>query len=281
LLSSDLVDKRDEGLDSFQENNQEIEIVFLEKPVGESDESPSWVHLEMKRYTMLPTLGDRVDRFLDTHLNSPTHPPFVAYPPSFVSPSVVHQRALGDEGTLSILPVVDSDSTFSVVCTMATIRISTREGVIHEVSREEAICSGLLRESLEEGEEGEEDDIIPLPVVEDRFIKRIFRFIRHHLHDPMDPIIKPFHDMPNLSTWDRTFIERYPPRELLEFIVAVNYLDIAPLLDLVSAQIAWYCYGKSEHGIREIFGLPPRSADASSLSMEMAFVEEMKQKHLL
>lgn len=58
-----------------------------------------------------------------------------------------------------------------------------------------------------------------------------------------------------MSAWDEQFISQGTQEEILELILASNYLDIKSLLELSCAKVATMIKGKSPEEIRETFGI--------------------------
>lgn len=54
--------------------------------------------------------------------------------------------------------------------------------------------------------------------------------------------------------WDADFVD-IPQEELFELILAANYLDVKPLLDLACAKIASLIKGKNPEQIRRTFNI--------------------------
>mmetsp|Transcript_6882 Transcript_6882/g.874 ORF Transcript_6882/g.874 Transcript_6882/m.874 type:complete len:84 (+) Transcript_6882:248-499(+) len=60
------------------------------------------------------------------------------------------------------------------------------------------------------------------------------------------------HDV--VPSWDSAFVD-IEQEVLFELILAANYLDIKPLLDLTCAKVASMIKGKSPEEIRRTFGI--------------------------
>ena len=56
-----------------------------------------------------------------------------------------------------------------------------------------------------------------------------------------------------VSEWDGTFIQSFEQEDLFEIILAANYIDLQPLLDLACAQVATQIKGKTPEEIRQTF----------------------------
>ncbi len=100
------------------------------------------------------------------------------------------------------------------------------------------------------------DEDIPLPNVKSAILKKIIEFCRHAKDSPPNEIEKPLKSasMQDVVTdkWYATFIE-LDQETLFEVILAANYLDIKPLLELGCANVAAMMKGKTPDQIRALF----------------------------
>jgi len=105
-------------------------------------------------------------------------------------------------------------------------------------------------------EEGDEDvQEIPLPNVKASVLQKVIDFCAHYKDDPMNEVEKPLKSA-NLNEvvqqWYADFIS-VEQVMLFELILAANYMDIKPLLDLSCATVASMIKGKTPQEIRETF----------------------------
>ncbi|CAE7229669.1 unnamed protein product [Rhizoctonia solani] len=92
---------------------------------------------------------------------------------------------------------------------------------------------------------------VPLPEVSAATVNRIIEYCEQHRND--EPHTG---DAPRQPTeWDKTFIASLGQEELFEVILAVNYLDIQPLLDIACKQVAHMIKSKSPDEIRTLFNI--------------------------
>merc|ERR1719440_2216534 len=79
----------------------------------------------------------------------------------------------------------------------------------------------------------------------------------YHLDNPAKEIEKPLKSAimaEVVDSWDANFVE--VKQELLfELILAANYMDIKPLLDLTCAKVASMIKGRTPDEIRKIFNI--------------------------
>ena len=72
------------------------------------------------------------------------------------------------------------------------------------------------------------------------------------------------------------FVKNLQPDEVFEIGLAANYMDIKPLLDLISAYIATQIKGKPASDIREFFGMQNdfTEAEEAKVAAECKMAEE-------
>jgi len=129
------------------------------------------------------------------------------------------------------------------------------EGQNFEVDLEVAQQSVILKNMIEDtGKEGE----IPLNNLKIGTLKKIIEFCTHYKDAKMAPIEKPLKTN-NLAEvvdkWYSNFIDIEKTDEIIEIVIAANYLDIDPLTELSCAKLASMIKGKSAEEIRKKFGI--------------------------
>jgi S-phase kinase-associated protein 1 len=106
-------------------------------------------------------------------------------------------------------------------------------------------------------DDDEEKDDIPLPNVKSEVLKKVIEFCEHHLEEPMTEIEKPLKSQ-NMADvvqqWYANFVDLEQVL-LFELILAANYMDIKPLLDLTCATVASMIKGKTPEEIRQTFNI--------------------------
>ena len=145
------------------------------------------------------------------------------------------------------------------------ILISNEQHKFH-VKKSAAEMSVLVKTMTEDDdvvmdEEINQEDMpeVPLNNVNDKALLKVIEFCQYHdTNGPMKEIEKPLTDTDLkkiVSEWDGTFIQTLEQEALFELILAANYMDIKPLLDLACAQVATQIKGKSPEEIREQFNI--------------------------
>lgn len=122
------------------------------------------------------------------------------------------------------------------------------------VPRKVALMSELVK-TMVEGDKEEKE--IPLPNVKGNVLKKVVEYMSYHVDNPAKVIEKPLKSSNMaevVSQWDADFVD--VDQELLfELILAANYMDIKPLLDLTCAKVASMIKGKNPEQIRKTFNI--------------------------
>ncbi len=98
---------------------------------------------------------------------------------------------------------------------------------------------------------------VPLPNVTASVLQKVIEFCTHYIEDPMNEIQKPLKSSimsEVVQQWYADFVNVEQPI-LFELILAANYMDIKPLLDLTCAAVASMIKGKTPQEIRETFNI--------------------------
>jgi len=122
------------------------------------------------------------------------------------------------------------------------------------VPKKVAMMSELVK-TMAEGDKDEKE--IPLPNVKSAVLNKVVAYMKYHVDNPAKEIEKPLKSAnmnENVSQWDADFVD--VEQELLfELILAANYMDIKPLLDLTCAKVASMIKGKTPEQIRKTFNI--------------------------
>lgn len=118
-----------------------------------------------------------------------------------------------------------------------------------------ALLSVTIKNMLEDF--GDTSDVpIPLHNVTLKVLQRVVAHGEHHLTVPPAPVddkAKPAADA--IEPWDKDFCATLSQEELFELILAANYLDYKPLLDLTCKTVANLIKGKTPEEIRKTFNI--------------------------
>ena len=137
---------------------------------------------------------------------------------------------------------------------MVKVNLVPEEGEAIAVEEEIATMSVLVKSMIDDS--GTDEDI-PLPNVKKATLEKVVTFCEHHKEEPLQDIEKPLktnniRDV--VSPWYGDFVD-VKIEELYEIILAANYLDIKPLLEVTCAAVAAMMKGKSIEEIRELFNI--------------------------
>jgi len=136
-----------------------------------------------------------------------------------------------------------------------TITLMSSDGVEKVVARDVAERSILIKNMLEDCVEI--DQAIPIPNVNGSVLTKVIEWCEHHKNDPA-PTADDETDSRKKSTdieeWDQKFMQ-VDQEMLFEIILAANYLDIKPLLDVGCKTVANMIKGKSPEEIRKTFNI--------------------------
>lgn len=139
-----------------------------------------------------------------------------------------------------------------------TVNLVSKEGDSFPVDIEVARMSELVKGMLED-ESGDDEDTteIPLPNVKAAVLKKVIEFCTHHKSEPMTEIEKPLKSAVMAEVVQKWYADFVNVEQVLlfELILAANYMDIKPLLDLTCATVASMIKGKTPEEIRRTFNI--------------------------
>ncbi|CAM9271326.1 unnamed protein product [Ectocarpus fasciculatus] len=139
-----------------------------------------------------------------------------------------------------------------------SVHLVSQEGESFDIKVSVAKMSNLVKTMIDEDAEEDGDaQEIPLPNVKASVLSKVIEFCAHYKEDPMNEIEKPLksanmHDV--VQEWYAKFVE-VQQETLFELILAANYMDIKPLLDLTCATVASMIKGKTAEEIRKTFNI--------------------------
>eukprot|EP00522_Entomoneis_paludosa_P017034 CAMPEP_0172439118 /NCGR_PEP_ID=MMETSP1065-20121228/203_1 /TAXON_ID=265537 /ORGANISM="Amphiprora paludosa, Strain CCMP125" /LENGTH=167 /DNA_ID=CAMNT_0013187751 /DNA_START=27 /DNA_END=530 /DNA_ORIENTATION=+ len=138
------------------------------------------------------------------------------------------------------------------------VNLVSKDGKTFSVPLKVAKMSELVKSMMDEDAEDEGSSMeIPLPNVKSEVLEKVIEFCQHHLEEPMTEIEKPLKSQVMgdvVQKWYADFVNLEQVL-LFELILAANYMDIKPLLDLTCATTASMIKGKSPDEIRTTFNI--------------------------
>lgn len=137
--------------------------------------------------------------------------------------------------------------------------LASNDGVVKEVDRAVAERSMLIKNMLEDLGDASisKENPIPIPNVNDAVLSKVIEWCVHHQNDPPtsgDDDDAARKKMTEIDEWDQKFMQ-VDQEMLFEIILASNYLDIKPLLDVGCKTVANMIKGKSPEEIRKTFNI--------------------------
>jgi S-phase kinase-associated protein 1 len=105
----------------------------------------------------------------------------------------------------------------------------------------------------------EHEEVIEIPIVNVKtaILKKVVEFCEHHVTEPMSDIEKPLKS-DNMTEVVQSFYANFinvDQETLFDLILAANFMDIKPLLDLTCASVASMIKGKTPEEIRTTFNI--------------------------
>nr|CCG34076.1 SCF ubiquitin ligase [uncultured eukaryote] len=139
----------------------------------------------------------------------------------------------------------------------AQVKLQSSDEQEFVVDRKIAEMSQTIKNMLEDiGPEMGGDTPIPLPNVTGKILEKIITYCKYHNEHP-DPPSEEKKDekrTDDIIPWDQDFC-KVDQATLFELILAANYLDIKPLLDLTCKTVANMIKGKTPEEIRKTFNI--------------------------
>jgi S-phase kinase-associated protein 1 len=125
----------------------------------------------------------------------------------------------------------------------------------HSVPLAHARMSGTIANMLDDIGDNVDSDI-PIPNIKGLIMKKVVEFCQHHPDTPLNPTDEQQLEMRTkpLEGWDQDFV-RVPLATLFEMILAANFLDLKPMLDVTCKAVSEMIKGKSPEDIKKIFGV--------------------------
>jgi len=138
-----------------------------------------------------------------------------------------------------------------------TVHLVSSEGESFDVKSSAASMSQLVSNLIDESADDDEAQEIPLPNVKSTILALVIEFMNHYESEKMTEIEKPLKSA-NMAEVVQDWYAKFVAVEqetLFELILAANYMDIKPLLDLTCATVASMIKGKTPEEIRKTFNI--------------------------
>lgn len=140
---------------------------------------------------------------------------------------------------------------------MADVKMVTlisAEGKEVQVTKKQACLSVTISNMLEDVEES--DEAIPLMNVTSEILEKIIKFCEKYedAAQELSEREEVEYREKDISGWDKSFVN-VPLTTLFDMILAANFLDIKPMLNLTCKAVAEMIKNKSVDEIKELFGV--------------------------
>lgn len=137
------------------------------------------------------------------------------------------------------------------------IMLLSQDDIQFEVSSNIIELSELVKTMICNSDEDDDNDVqeMPLPNVRSSVLAKVIEYCRHYSEEPMSEIEKPLisSEMCDVvQNWYANFVD-IDDEMVFEILLAANYMDIKPLLNLCSATVASKCKGKTIEEMSEHF----------------------------
>lgn len=137
---------------------------------------------------------------------------------------------------------------------MSKVKLLSKDDQAFEVAKHVAELSVTLKNMLEDI--GDIDTPIPLPNVSGAILKKIIEYCQYYIDNPPAMVEgqKDEKRTDDITPWEQNYCQ-IDNIALFDLILAANYLDIKPLLDLTCKTVANMIKGKSPEEIRTTFNI--------------------------
>ncbi|WOO82048.1 E3 ubiquitin ligase complex SCF subunit sconC [Vanrija pseudolonga] len=138
-----------------------------------------------------------------------------------------------------------------------SVVLVTSDDETFTVEKKVAERSNLIKSMIEDLPSS--DESIPLPNVSSSVLVKVLEYCDHHKNEPLPAADSNDADdarrkASEIGEWDAKFIQ-VDQEMLFEIILAANYLDIKPLLDVGCKTVANMIKGKTPEEIRKLFNI--------------------------
>ncbi len=159
------------------------------------------------------------------------------------------------------------------------ITLVSKEGAKIEIFTHSCRLSGLFKTFVEDFKEEKE---IPIPDIEEEYLKSIADFLNHYIdNDPIE-VVKPLPKYDISETygkWEDEFISKFSDRTRINRLMEIaNFIDCRSLLELSASKVACIIKDFSGQEILEYFGLQEDMTDEDEKRMQDEFEKEIEVK---
>jgi len=130
------------------------------------------------------------------------------------------------------------------------------DNTTHSMPLAQARMSGTIANMLDDIDDEDGDMVIPIPKMKGATMMKVIAFCAHNPDAPLNPTEEQQLEMRTkpLEGWHLEFVN-VPLAELFEMILAANFLDLKPMLDITCKAVAEMIKGKTPDEIKKVFGV--------------------------
>ena len=135
------------------------------------------------------------------------------------------------------------------------VKLKTSDGQDRDVPYAIAKMNQTIATMIDDDCFEDSDEGLPLSNVSAAVLDKIIEYCQHHKDDPSlseEQVEEKRRE--EINGWDADFV-KVPQNELFELILAANFLDNKPLLDLTCKKVAHMIRGKTPDEIRKTFNI--------------------------
>ena len=165
-------------------------------------------------------------------------------------------KATPETEKITKLSIISPKTTAEDITQKSERMIKLKSADKFEFSVEESVVreSEIVRAFIEE-EEFDEDSFIPLPNVKSKPLSKIIEYCKKHQKFRARTAADTDDASNDAKAFDQEFVKDLTDDELLELIMAANYLSVKDLLNLLSNKVADHIANKSVEYVRRFFGI--------------------------
>lgn len=169
---------------------------------------------------------------------------------------------------------------FAIEFQMPLIKLKSSDGEVVMADVEVAKCSGTIRDMLENGMVGEDDEEeeAPIPKVKGSILRKVLEWAEYHKNDKAeDEDEKKEIKADDIPEWDAKYL-MVDHSTLFDIILAANYLNIKGLLVVAAKSLSLMLKGQTAEEIRTKFNIPNDFTEEEKEEMrkEIEWCEEKK-----
>ncbi len=156
------------------------------------------------------------------------------------------------------------------------IKIVAKNGKEIELEKKATELSELLKQTINDFPDEEK---FPLNEIEEKEALKIKEYLTHFNGKAPPEIPKPLssNNLKNITDeWSANFLEKMPLDDVVNLVVAANFMGIHPLIDLCSAKIAIYFKDKGEEEVLKEFNInePLTEEEKNKIIEENKWIED-------